>query len=61
MARDCGAASLALRAATRLHPLLALTGCGESSLLRELFAAFTEGHDTPDWRAADAALAADPD
>ena len=61
MARDCGAASLALRAATRLHPLLALTSRGDSSPLRELFAAFTEGHDTPDWRAADAALAAEPD
>lgn len=60
MARDCGATSLALRAATRLHPLLALTGDGESSALRELFAAFTEGHDTPDWQAADAALAAMP-
>ena len=61
MARDCGAASLALRAATRLHPLLAQTGRDDAGLLRELFVAFTEGHDTPDWRAADAALAAEPD
>ena len=60
MARDCGAASLALRAATRLHPLMALAGRSDSSPLPGLFAAFTEGHDTPDWQAAEAALAALP-
>jgi predicted ATPase len=56
VAHVCGARSMALRAATRLHPLLAQDGQAQSSTLPTLMDGFAEGHDTPDWQAARAAL-----
>ena len=56
LATICGARSLALRTATRLHPLLITGGRVADSALPALFADFCEGHDCRDWLAAKAAL-----
>jgi class 3 adenylate cyclase/tetratricopeptide (TPR) repeat protein len=56
LASACGARSLALRAALRLHPLLVLAEQVQISTLPALLDSFTEGHDTPDWQAARTAL-----
>ena len=56
LATSCGARSLALRTATRLHPLLITGGRVAESALPALFANFCEGHDCRDWLAAKAAL-----